>query len=85
MKGVLEFNLDDFDDEIAYQRCIKAKNMALAIWEIQINTKKDCHAAINVAIEENDPMTNHEVIDLCWERILMVLSDNGINTDELIN
>ena len=30
-------------------------------------------------------MTNHEVIDLCWERILMVLSDNGINTDELIN
>lgn len=84
MNATLEFNLEDFDDEIAYTRCCKAKDMALAIWEIQFRTKKDCYAAIDAAIQENDPMSNHEVIDLCWERILMVLNEHKIDIDELI-
>lgn len=34
MQATLEFNLDNQDDEVAYTRCIKAKDMALALWDM---------------------------------------------------
>lgn len=34
MKGILEFNLDDQEDEVAYMRCVKARNLAIALWDI---------------------------------------------------
>lgn len=33
MKATLEFNLDEADDEVSYTRCVKAKDMALLIWD----------------------------------------------------
>jgi hypothetical protein len=33
MKATLEFNLDEPDDEVSYTRCVKAKDMALLIWD----------------------------------------------------
>jgi len=40
MKAVLEFDLNDLDDIRAHNRCIKATDMALALFEIEINLKK---------------------------------------------
>ena len=34
MKAVLEFNLDEFEDESAQMRCVKAKDLALALWDV---------------------------------------------------
>jgi len=34
MKAKLEFDLDDFDDKMAHNRCVKATDMALVLWEI---------------------------------------------------
>jgi hypothetical protein len=36
MKANLIFNLDDYDDNFAHRRCIKALEMALAINEIEM-------------------------------------------------
>ena len=39
MKATLTFNLDDIDEKMAHFRCIKALDMALALWEIDRYTK----------------------------------------------
>ena len=33
MKAKLIFNLEDVDDQVAFQRCSKSLDMALALWD----------------------------------------------------
>jgi hypothetical protein len=40
MKAILEFNLDELEDEQRFKRCNKSDDMAYAIWHIVHNTKK---------------------------------------------
>ena len=39
MKAVLKFNLDDLEDEKAHLRCVRAKDMSMAIWNVVHNNK----------------------------------------------
>jgi hypothetical protein len=34
MKAILEFNLDEHDDQVAHLRAIKALDMALVLWDM---------------------------------------------------
>jgi len=34
MKAVLEFNLDEFDDKLAHNRCVKSLDMALMLFDL---------------------------------------------------
>ena len=34
MKATLEFDLDDYDDAMAHMRCVKALDMAIALFDI---------------------------------------------------
>lgn len=40
MKATLKFDLDNPDDVISHQRCVKALDMACILFEIQHNLKK---------------------------------------------
>lgn len=84
MKAVLEFNLDDSDDEMAHARCVKSKNMAIAIWEILHNTKKSNHAVVDGMLENNEECSPHEAIDIVYERIYEIFQENDINIENLI-
>ena len=46
MKATLEFDLGDNEDAQAHLRCIKAKDMAIAIWEVTHNNKNLTDAQI---------------------------------------
>jgi hypothetical protein len=35
-KALLEFNLDDIDDQLAFNRATKSLNLSLALWDISI-------------------------------------------------
>ena len=37
MKGIIEYNLDERDDEMAMKRSMKSTDMAMFIWELQHN------------------------------------------------
>jgi hypothetical protein len=37
MKGILEFNLDNRDEEMAMKKAMKSSDMASFIWELQHN------------------------------------------------
>lgn len=73
-KGILEFNLDNPDDEVAHVRAVKAKDMALAIHRIE---QLSFHTR-----EENQE--NEQLIDFL-DSINRVLDQYDINTENLIN
>jgi hypothetical protein len=79
MKATLEFNLDEPDEEMAYQRCIKSKDMAMALWEITHNTKKNLEYRLESTADK------FETLELVFDKIYEILKDNNINTEQLID
>lgn len=79
MKAILEFNLDDSIDETSYMRCIKAKDMALALWDIdQLLRSKTKYAPDTV-----DEKTL-EALEQVREELREIMSDYNIDLDELL-
>ena len=79
MKAILEFNLDDPEDEMQYQRILRAKDMAMALWEITHNTKRN----LERLLESN--ASKFDSLELVFDTIHEILEDNKINIEELIN
>jgi hypothetical protein len=80
MKAKLTFDLSDPDQKLEHLRCIKSLDMALALWQISSNTRKECYRAI-----ENNPKEDPtEYVDLVFEKIYDILEEYSINVDELV-
>ena len=69
MKAILEFNLDEPEDEKAHLRCVKALDMACLLWYME---RERCKL-INGKQNEADTMRN----------IRMLLAETDLNIDEL--
>jgi hypothetical protein len=41
MKATLEFDMEEPHDREAHMRCVRALDLALALWDIQMLSKKD--------------------------------------------
>jgi hypothetical protein len=54
--------------------------MACALFQIIYNTKKGIEYEI-----EGKEMDKYEVLDLVFDKIQRIMSDNNINIDEIIN
>jgi hypothetical protein len=78
-KATLKYDLSDPDDFIAHLRAIKSLDMALAIWNIVHNTKKNLHRTIG----ETD-LSPDDVIDEVYKKIYEILDDHNIDSEELI-
>jgi hypothetical protein len=75
MKATLEFNLDNPEDRMAHLRCVKATDMAGALWRIM---------QLQRTIEKTDDQYHDYTLSITYEAIRGILDDNGINLDELI-
>lgn len=73
MKATLEFDLNDPDDIRSHLRCIKATDMALALWHIRMMRKE------LEFMEDHKELTTENVMSKIFE----FLDDNNVNTDEL--
>lgn len=78
-EGILKFNLDDFDDRVAHLRAVKSLDMALAIWSIVHNTKKNLEWSF-----ESKEIDKYDALDLVYEKIHEILDEHNINIDDLI-
>ena len=78
--ATLNFDLNDPDDNMAFMRCAKSTDMALALWEFANNTKK----SFQRDLDESDDKS-YELIDKVYERFWEILSDKGIKLDDLIS
>ena len=83
-KATLEFDLNDFDDKMAHLRAIKSTDLALALWEIEVNLRKRLEMELESKDLKNEDVEVYDVIDMCMENILNTIKDHNINIDELI-
>ena len=75
MEAIIKFNLEDVDDRMNHLRCVKAIDMALALWQISnLRSKLE-------RIEEVGTITSDDVMNL----ILEIYDDYEINMNELTN
>lgn len=75
MKATLTFNLEDNDDAMAHHRCIKSMDMAMLLYEIQVNTKKQ--------MLNDYPKINQKMLDTVFEKINKLYEEYDINIDKL--
>ena len=75
MKATLHFNLEDPDDKFAFNRCHKANDMAMALWDYSQELRAICK------------YSDDEVQQKHWgearEKFYEVLKDYGIDLDDL--
>ena len=78
MKAKLEFDLDDFDDRMAHERCVKATDMALVLWELNTNS----YRALTSGYGEDD--SYHKGVDAVFEKLRELLEEYNISTERLV-
>ena len=83
-KAILEFDLSDFDDKMAFERCIKSTDMSLVLFEMVYNMKKKLHYEFEEREEKGEKLTVYDGIDSVFEKLSEQLSERGINIDKLI-
>lgn len=80
MKAILEFNLDEQDDEMAHKRAVKSLDMALTLWDMDGYLRGQIkHAPDSMSPEVYG--TLQDVRDKLYE----IMSKHSIDLDELIN
>lgn len=80
MKATLEFNMDDFDDQIKFKRYNKADDMAFALFEFLYNSKKD----IEYKIDADDNISPYDVLDIVYKRMYELLDERNVDIEEII-
>ena len=83
MKAILEFNLDEVEDQMSHLRATKSTDLALVIWEIQNNMKYVMEKFLDDDSGSVDKQ--YELLDKVQEFINITLEEHGIIIDDLIN
>ena len=83
-KAILEFDLNDHDDKMAHKRAIKSTDLALALWEIEVNLRKRLERELEFKEFKNEDVEVYDVIDMCMDNILKTISDHNIDIEDLI-
>ena len=78
-KATLEYDLNDADDAYAHKRAVKSLDLALALWEITHNTKKGLEWSM-----EGKEIDKYDALELVFEKIHEIISENNIDLDDLI-
>ena len=79
-KATLEFDLTDSDDMMEFERAVKATDMALVLWQLVFNAKKQIFNEIEFEKIESP----YDAIDKFYERLHEELDNHGLNMDKLI-
>jgi hypothetical protein len=79
-KAILKFDLTDSDDAMEFERATKATDMALVLWQLVFNTKKQIFNEIEFEKIESP----YDAIDKFYERLYEELDNHGLNMDKLI-
>lgn len=79
MKAILEFNLDDPQDEEAHARCVRSLDITLALNAIVSSKKKHMNRA--EFVEESKA----ELIEAMYQEFWAELNDRGIDMDRLLS
>jgi hypothetical protein len=78
MKGTLEFDLNDPDDRMEHERCVKSTDMAIVLWEVMTNS----YRSLTNGYGEDDDY--HKGVDAVYDHLKELLYEHSIDVDKLI-
>jgi len=78
-KATLTFNLNDSDDRVEFNRITKARNMAMLLWEIEMNGYRKF-----TKYNERQEGAYQEGIEEVFEYFRALLSHHEIDIEQLI-
>ena len=81
MKTIIKYS-ESLDDQMALNRALKATDMAIALFEIQVNIKG---GMIRMLDMEDATDAEYDVLDKVWDRINAEFEERNINIKSLIN
>ena len=79
-EAIIKFDLTDPDDRREHLCAVKSGEMAIVLWEITHNLKKQCHLHIEGAKEDFD---NYDAVEIVFDKIRDLLDEGGIVVDDL--
>ena len=82
-KGILEFDLNDPDDAMAHLRCVKSTDMALSLWDIIYEVRKETKRELESNEESTD--VEFELHEKIFNKIFETLDERDVKIDNLIN
>jgi hypothetical protein len=79
MKAILEFNLDEHEDNMAHLRCVKSLDMMLVLWEMDQHLRAITkYAPDTMSQEVYDELVNVR------KKLKEIMDDRGITFDNFI-
>jgi len=78
-KATLTFDLDDRDDRMEFERMMKARDMAMALWELDMNGYRKF-----TKYNERQEGAYQEGIEEVFEYIRELLKEHQIDVEQLI-
>jgi len=78
-KATLTFDLDDRDDRIEFERMMKARDMAMALWELDMNGYRKF-----TKYNDRQEGAYQEGIEEVFEYIRGLLKEHQIDVEQLI-
>lgn len=84
-KAILEFDLDEPDDVMAFKRANKALDMTCVLFELQNNFRKKCMRELEAKEEFGLKLDAYMGVELVLESLHALLQEYKIDTDEIIN
>jgi hypothetical protein len=83
MKGILEFDLNDFDDSLNHKRAVKSNDMTFCLWDISSKLRKEIDYYRDMCHNQNKKISNEEIVEKTMEIINSYFENNNINIEEL--
>jgi hypothetical protein len=84
MKATLDFDLNDPDDRRDHKRCVKASDMASALWEFARNSKKTLISQVEECLKVDKTFSHYDVLDLVFNIFDEICNEEDINIDNLV-
>ena len=78
MKALLKFDVPE--ERKQFMAAVKADDMAIVLWNIVYNFKKDAEREF----DDDKEHSCYEIIDYVFDNILKELEQHGINVDDLM-
>lgn len=83
-KAILKFDLTDSDDRLEHLRAIKSTDMALVLWQLVYNTKKEILRELEASDINGEADHDYDLLDKVFEKIHELLDEHNIKVDDLI-
>lgn len=80
MKAILKFNLDDPEDDMSYQRAVRALELTLALWTISQQISD-----FNKWLDSKHELISSQDVRMRLDRMSQIPLDYDINLDNLIS